>query len=243
MDSRLLRVKWLKFVPEKTLIGEAISGNVLNENGVPVPEFVENPEVLGNGDLEGVGAYLHVTNVEGSYSVDAILNGGTGFVVGEVIRIDGSNFGGVDGVNDLYFEITQIAGPLINQWHELRNEYPWIPLEPGLPVWGLNNDQLQRLITMVYEVGIVKLGLSMTDTFLANDLFQKTHRIRYIGDSEVYRDELDSTNATNLGYGMLPILELVDDFSGYRDWETNQDRKSTRLNSSHLKLSRMPSSA
>ena len=34
-------------------------------------------------------------------------------------------------------------------------------------------------------------------------------------------------------------------FSGtpikYRDWET--DRKSTRLNSSHLKLSRMPSSA
>ena len=29
--------------------------------------------------------------------------------------------------------------------------------------------------------------------------------------------------------------------SDYRDWET--DRKSTRLNSSHLKLSRMPSSA
>ena len=29
--------------------------------------------------------------------------------------------------------------------------------------------------------------------------------------------------------------------TGYRDWET--DRKSTRLNSSHLKLSRMPSSA
>ena len=27
----------------------------------------------------------------------------------------------------------------------------------------------------------------------------------------------------------------------YRDWET--DRKSTRLNSSHLKLARMPSSA
>ena len=29
--------------------------------------------------------------------------------------------------------------------------------------------------------------------------------------------------------------------ASYRDWET--DRKSTRLNSSHLKLSRMPSSA
>ena len=29
----------------------------------------------------------------------------------------------------------------------------------------------------------------------------------------------------------------------YRDWETKQDRKSTRLNSSHRSLSRMPSSA
>ena len=31
------------------------------------------------------------------------------------------------------------------------------------------------------------------------------------------------------------------DIQGYRDWET--DRKSTRLNSSHRSLSRMPSSA
>ena len=31
------------------------------------------------------------------------------------------------------------------------------------------------------------------------------------------------------------------DLLGYRDWET--DRKSTRLNSSHRSLSRMPSSA
>ena len=34
---------------------------------------------------------------------------------------------------------------------------------------------------------------------------------------------------------------LYTDGHTYRDWET--DRKSTRLNSSHLKLSRMPSSA
>ena len=33
----------------------------------------------------------------------------------------------------------------------------------------------------------------------------------------------------------------IPSYSTYRDWET--DRKSTRLNSSHLKLSRMPSSA
>ena len=35
--------------------------------------------------------------------------------------------------------------------------------------------------------------------------------------------------------------KIIEDKQGYRDWET--DRKSTRLNSSHRSLSRMPSSA
>ena len=44
------------------------------------------------------------------------------------------------------------------------------------------------------------------------------------------------------GYLNLSVPRPVSEFlGGYRDWET--DRKSTRLNSSHLKLSRMPSSA
>ena len=38
-----------------------------------------------------------------------------------------------------------------------------------------------------------------------------------------------------------PKVEVTKFAPPYRDWET--DRKSTRLNSSHLKLSRMPSSA
>ena len=38
------------------------------------------------------------------------------------------------------------------------------------------------------------------------------------------------------------LSDLINDIGGrYRDWET--DRKSTRLNSSHRSLSRMPSSA
>ena len=37
----------------------------------------------------------------------------------------------------------------------------------------------------------------------------------------------------------VPVIQLIKRF--YRDWET--DRKSTRLNSSHRSLSRMPSSA
>ena len=53
---------------------------------------------------------------------------------------------------------------------------------------------------------------------------------------------------SDICYIMTNIARKLDDIglilhSGgtYRDWET--DRKSTRLNSSHLKLSRMPSSA
>ena len=41
----------------------------------------------------------------------------------------------------------------------------------------------------------------------------------------------------NAAYGVWRITSTI----CYRDWET--DRKSIRLNSSHLKLSRMPSSA
>ena len=45
---------------------------------------------------------------------------------------------------------------------------------------------------------------------------------------------------TGLPYKIVDDSEVPTDQT-YRDWET--DRKSTRLNSSHLKLSRMPSSA
>ena len=51
-----------------------------------------------------------------------------------------------------------------------------------------------------------------------------------------------SDGAKNLIILSETVLDELDSKkSGYRDWET--DRKSTRLNSSHRSLSRMPSSA
>ena len=47
----------------------------------------------------------------------------------------------------------------------------------------------------------------------------------------------DSSYGTRMAISYLIQHNILE----YRDWET--DRKSTRLNSSHLKLSRMPSSA
>ena len=51
---------------------------------------------------------------------------------------------------------------------------------------------------------------------------------------------LDVVNWSSSSATTIISWETVS-FDLYRDWET--DRKSTRLNSSHLKLSRMPSSA
>ena len=66
---------------------------------------------------------------------------------------------------------------------------------------------------------------------------------------EVLPGDTFSLSCTAFGRMATPIFPIMDNlhmdtfffFTAYRDWET--DRKSTRLNSSHRSLSRMPSSA
>ena len=53
--------------------------------------------------------------------------------------------------------------------------------------------------------------------------------------ARIMEDKLIMDNPSSYNVNRVQFNKL------YRDWET--DRKSTRLNSSHLKLSRMPSSA
>ena len=66
------------------------------------------------------------------------------------------------------------------------------------------------------------------------------------------KDKIYFKNREEAAYKLLEILPIDSmrleewtviacSYGGYRDWET--DRKSTRLNSSHRSLSRMPSSA
>ena len=56
---------------------------------------------------------------------------------------------------------------------------------------------------------------------------------------QYYPNTYNDFNESSPGMMFMEMASYVGDV--YRDWET--DRKSTRLNSSHLKLSRMPSSA
>ena len=66
----------------------------------------------------------------------------------------------------------------------------------------------------------------------------------------VAMDKYDGVEPVNLGSGQLSsIRELAElarevvGFAGELRWDTSRDRKSTRLNSSHSSVSRMPSSA
>ena len=59
--------------------------------------------------------------------------------------------------------------------------------------------------------------------------------------NEVNRYDPNNLLSTNKTDFSLYVVGEFDLSAGYRDWET--DRKSTRLNSSHITRSRMPSSA
>ena len=64
-----------------------------------------------------------------------------------------------------------------------------------------------------------------------------------ISNASFSADKSEVTNSVDSPKTNVPVSSAPTDYKlrPYRDWET--DRKSTRLNSSHLKLSRMPSSA
>ena len=62
-----------------------------------------------------------------------------------------------------------------------------------------------------------------------------------------YGEKLESYDLKKFNSNLIDPIKLIFDKSVYRtSWEeivNNEDRKSTRLNSSHRSLSRMPSSA
>ena len=75
-----------------------------------------------------------------------------------------------------------------------------------------------------------KVKIRVDEPMYIMGIVSLTPRIDYSQGNKWYMTELDNMNDLH-----KPALD------SYRDWET--DRKSTRLNSSHRSLSRMPSSA
>lgn len=59
--------------------------------------------------FNGMGAIFNVIKSNGTYFV-TIKKGGTGYGVGAVIKVPGSQLGGIDGTNDLYITVTGLEG-------------------------------------------------------------------------------------------------------------------------------------
>ena len=82
-----------------------------------------------------------------------------------------------------------------------------------------------------------------TGTILAVPLLDSSgNALEYVADApgfyKLSGEDIDTLDFY-LDYDGTRYMEILT--SGYRDWET--DRKSTRLNSSHITRSRMPASA
>ena len=110
-------------------------------------------------------------------------------------------------------------------------------------------DKLMQLSTVKMKDGSVVFFSDITLIFnpqrLENKLTASELREyiqRYTPNKSVYTAQLDDdTLLSTLKSRHIQSLSEMRSWAPYRDWET--DRKSTRLNSSHITRSRMPSSA
>ena len=124
-------------------------------------------------------------------------------------------------------------------------------LDPELAYANRNSDMevVKALKELQVEETIRQDNKKHTYLALKFPLYDYTGRIYAIGS--IATDINTCTNLSTLTGNILKVMYANGVFVAvghriytsprYRDWET--DRKSTRLNSSHLKLSRMPSSA
>jgi len=69
---------------------------------------------LSSLNVSGSGTNSTFDITVGADSYSAIVNdGGTGYVVGNVLRILGSQLGGIDGTNDCFLEVTSLTGSAV----------------------------------------------------------------------------------------------------------------------------------
>ena len=74
---------------------------------IPVGEYQYFRVSYTTPIISGVGASFNVIRENNTYNV-SIRSGGTGYAVGAMIKVPGSQMGGVDGVNDLIMTVTVI---------------------------------------------------------------------------------------------------------------------------------------
>ena len=136
------------------LIEEA--GFVIGSTGVKTGPYTTSTFTgLIQDSGSGSGATFNVRIINGTYVLngDGVGTAGSGYTLGDQITINGSQFGGITGANDLIMEITSISGggatsatyvsgvPTINYRTQLSNwvEFTYVSNE-GEPVAAPAND-------------------------------------------------------------------------------------------------------
>jgi hypothetical protein len=76
---------------------------------IPVGEYKYFRVSYQTPNMNGQAATFDVTRADGEYTV-TVHAGGTGYSAGSLIRIPGSQVGGVDGANDIIISVTQLEG-------------------------------------------------------------------------------------------------------------------------------------
>jgi hypothetical protein len=76
-------------------------------SNIPVGEYQYFRISYTTSTISGVGAGFKVTLADNVYNV-TVQSGGTGYAVGAMIKVPGSQMGGVDGVNDLILTVTGV---------------------------------------------------------------------------------------------------------------------------------------
>lgn len=87
--------------------GGKFTGIVPFGANIPVGEYQYFRVSYTTPYISGVGASFRVVRSNNTYAV-TIRSGGTGYAIGAMIKVPGSQMGGVDGVNDLILTVTGI---------------------------------------------------------------------------------------------------------------------------------------
>lgn len=78
-------------------------------SSVPINDYSYFRVSFQSLSVNGIGASFDVTKSNGTYSVH-IRSQGTGYTVGAMIRVPGTQLGGVDGINDLFITVSGVNG-------------------------------------------------------------------------------------------------------------------------------------
>lgn len=169
------------------------STNVLIDRTYAYPTAFSTTTVTGSGS----GAKFFVTKTDTAYTTPIINNLGTGYVIGDTLKIDGTNFGGTTSTNDLLITITNVGlNGEIFSWTVSGTPPSLGTITVGMTVTGTGITGTVKVATVNSQTDIVlDTGVTLSDDVA---LTFKTFSSTDIGKTAYYYSTGGSWNFTAL---------------------------------------------